>query len=90
MMMAIKETVSIGEAKNKLTQLIRQVEAGAQVIITKDRRPVARIISEAEYEKWMRALAVAGLRAKRAQWLEAGIYGEELAKEARELLEGRP
>lgn len=43
--LAMKETVSIGEAKNKLTQLIRQVEAGAQVIITKDRRPGARIVS---------------------------------------------
>ena len=89
-MIAMKEIVSIGEAKNKLTQLIRQVEAGAQVIITKDRRPVARIVSEAEYARWMRALALAGLRAKRAQWLEAGLYGEEPAAEAREVLEERP
>jgi prevent-host-death family protein len=90
MVIAMIETVSIGEAKNKLTQLVRRVEAGAQVIIMKDRRPVARIVSEVEYERKERALAVAGLRARRARWLAAGIHGEELAAEARELLEERP
>lgn len=89
-MIAMKQIVSIGEAKDKLTQLVRQVEAGAQVVITKDRRPVARIISEAEYERLERALAVAGLLARRARWLEAGVCGEELAARARELLEERP
>jgi prevent-host-death family protein len=84
------KTVAIGEAKNKLTQLVREVEAGDQVVITKDRTPVARIISEVEYEKMQRRLAIAGLRAQRERWLAAGISGEQLAEEARQLLEERP
>ncbi|OGF53698.1 MAG: hypothetical protein A2Z21_01430 [Candidatus Fraserbacteria bacterium RBG_16_55_9] len=84
------KTVAISEAKNKLTQLVRQVEAGDQVVITKDQQPVARIISEVEYGKMQRRLAVAGLRAQRERWLALGITGELLAEEARQLLEERP
>lgn len=35
--------VSIAEAKNRLTQLIRAVEQGEQVIITRNGKPVAQI-----------------------------------------------
>ena len=35
--------VSVAEAKNRLTQLIRAVEEGEQVIITRNGRPVAQI-----------------------------------------------
>ncbi len=90
MVIAMNRTVAIGEAKNKLTQLVREVEAGGQVVITKDHNPVARIISEVEYEKMQRRLAIAGLRAQRERWLAAGISGEQLAEEARQLLEERP
>lgn len=84
------KTVAIGEAKNKLTQLVREVESGDQVVITKDHHPVARIISEAEYERLQRRLAVSGLRAERERWLAAGVQGEQLAQESRQLLEERP
>ena len=35
--------VSIADAKNQFTQLIRQVEEGEEVIITRNGKPVARI-----------------------------------------------
>ena len=35
--------VSTAEAKNRLTQLIRAVEAGEQVIITRHGKPVAQL-----------------------------------------------
>ena len=35
--------VSIVEAKNRLTELIRAVEAGEQVVITRHGKPVAQI-----------------------------------------------
>ncbi|MCX8102963.1 MAG: type II toxin-antitoxin system prevent-host-death family antitoxin [Candidatus Bipolaricaulota bacterium] len=84
------KVVSIAEAKNKLTQLVREVEAGEQVIITKDRHPAARLIAEAEYEQIERRLAVARLRELRGRWKAAGVKAQELAAEARKLLEERP
>jgi prevent-host-death family protein len=36
--------ISIAEAKNRLTQLIRAVEEGESVVITRNGRPVAQII----------------------------------------------
>jgi prevent-host-death family protein len=35
--------VSIAEAKNRLTQLIRAVEGGEQVVITRNGKPVAQL-----------------------------------------------
>jgi prevent-host-death family protein len=35
--------VSVTEAKNRLTQLIRAVEAGEQIVITRHGKPVARV-----------------------------------------------
>jgi prevent-host-death family protein len=83
------KVVSIAEAKNKLTQLVRQVEAGDQVVITKDRRPAARLVSEAEYEQMQRRLAVAGLRELRERWQAAGVKAKELSESSRRLLEER-
>ncbi len=81
--------IAIGEVKNKLTQLVRQVEAGDQVVITKAHHPVARIISESEYESMQRRLALAELRNQRELWKSLGINGEKLAEESRELLKDR-
>jgi prevent-host-death family protein len=36
--------ISIAEAKNRLTQLIRAVEEGESVVITRNGRPVAQIV----------------------------------------------
>jgi len=80
-------TVSLAEAKNKLTELIRRVEAGEQVVILKHRRPAARLLSEEEYQRLERRLAVAGLRALRERWRAQGLEGRDLYEESRRLLE---
>lgn len=36
---------STGDAKNRLTELIRAVEAGEQVIITRHGKPVAQLVA---------------------------------------------
>lgn len=36
--------VSVAEAKNRLTQLLRAVEEGEQVIITRNGKPVAQLV----------------------------------------------
>ncbi|MEW6367368.1 MAG: type II toxin-antitoxin system Phd/YefM family antitoxin [Acidobacteriota bacterium] len=72
------KTVSIAHAKNHLTGLVREVEAGAQVVITKDREPAVRIIAEEEYQRMMRQLAVDDLLRMREEHMAAGIKGEEL------------
>jgi prevent-host-death family protein len=46
---------SIAEAKNQLTRLIHQAERGDAVHITRRGRPVAVLLSEAEYARLRRA-----------------------------------
>jgi len=43
--------VSIAEAKNALTRLIYEAERGAAIHITRRGKPVAVLVSEAEYER---------------------------------------
>lgn len=42
-------TVSIAEAKNQLPRIVQQAEAGEAVHITRHGKPVAVLLSEAEY-----------------------------------------
>lgn len=79
--------VSLAEAKNHLSELIRQVEAGEQVVITKHHKPAARLLSEADYERWEKRLAVAGLRTMRERFKEAGLTARELHQASRRRLE---
>lgn len=44
-------TVSIAEAKNQLPRMVHEVETGETVHITRHGRPVAVLISEAEYAR---------------------------------------
>ena len=37
-------TVGVGEAKTHLSRLLKQVEAGEEVVIERDGRPVARLV----------------------------------------------
>ena len=41
-------TVNIGEAKTRLSELVAKVEAGEDVVIARDNRPVARLAPLAE------------------------------------------
>ncbi len=38
------KSVSIHEAKTHLSQLIREVEAGETIVVTRGRKPVARLV----------------------------------------------
>lgn len=44
-------TVSIAEAKNQLPRMVHEAETGAAVHITRHGKPVAVLISEAEYAR---------------------------------------
>jgi prevent-host-death family protein len=43
-------TITVEEAQAKLKDLIHQLAPGEEVIITEDRRPVARLVSEQSQE----------------------------------------
>ena len=40
------DTVPLNEAKTRLSELIRRVEAGEEIVIRRGRTPVARLIAE--------------------------------------------
>jgi antitoxin (DNA-binding transcriptional repressor) of toxin-antitoxin stability system len=44
-------SVSVHEAKTNLSRLIAQVEAGGEVVITRNNRPVARLVREGPPKK---------------------------------------
>ena len=84
------KTVSITEAKNKLTQLVREVERGLEVTITKDDRPAAMLISWDEYASIKRQIAAARLRELRDELEGSGLDATEIYEESRKQLEERP
>lgn len=80
------QTVSVAQAKDRLTELLREAEAGRPVAISRRGRTIAVLLAEAEYER----LRSAGPAADFAAWLEQwrgrvgtgfdGISAEELAR----------
>jgi antitoxin (DNA-binding transcriptional repressor) of toxin-antitoxin stability system len=44
-------SVSVHEAKTNLSRLIAQVEAGGEVVITRNNKPVARLVREGPARK---------------------------------------
>ena len=51
--------VSVSDAKAQLTELVRRVEAGEEVVLTRRGRPAARIVAERpprDREEFLRAL----------------------------------
>ena len=60
------KSVSIAEAKNRLTELLREVERGHPVTVSRRGRPVAVLVAEAEYER----LRSAAVSADFAGWLQ--------------------
>ena len=85
---AMKE-ISLAEAKDKLSELIREVQAGATVIITKHHKPAARLVSEDDYQRLQRASAVAGVRSLRRALRESGLAVAEIHEASRRELEER-
>jgi len=53
------ETLSLSEAKMKLSELIEKVQStDAEVIITKNGRPAAVLVSPYEFESWRETIAI--------------------------------
>lgn len=81
------KTVSIAQARNSLTELVYEAEEGRPVQFTRRGRPVAVLVSEAEYA---RLKAAAGAASDFAAWAQAwraalpagfeGITSAELAR----------
>ena len=53
------ETLSLSEAKMKLSELIEKVQStDAEVIITKNGRPAAVLVSPDEFEGWRETITI--------------------------------
>lgn len=79
-------TVSIAEAKNRLTELLRDVERGTPLAISRRGRVVAVVIGEGEYERLRTAAGSADFSAWLATWRARagtgfdGVSPDELAR----------
>ncbi len=49
-------SVTLEEAQSHLAQLIEQLQPGEEIVITRDRKPVARLIAESEPRRQPRRL----------------------------------
>ena len=53
------KTLSLSEAKSKLSGLVKEVSStDAEIVITKNGRPAAVLVSPNEYENWKETLAI--------------------------------
>ena len=77
-------TVGVFEAKNRLTALLDEVEAGGEVIITRRGRPIARLAPlDSGFDRAKARAAAEGLRtASRGQTL-GGLSLRDLITEGR-------
>ncbi|WP_429912651.1 type II toxin-antitoxin system Phd/YefM family antitoxin [Glycocaulis sp.] len=62
--------VTIHEAKTQLSRLIREIEAGGEIVIRRGKEPVARLIAEKPVAKPKR---------KPGQWADLRLSAEENA-----------
>ncbi len=78
-------TLSVTEARNEFLNLIREAKALLeQVIITKNGKPEAVLMSYEEYESWMETLAIAqdadlmnGIRRAKSEIKTGQLYSKE-------------
>jgi prevent-host-death family protein len=57
----VTKTISISEAKDQLPRIVHEAEAGSAVALTRRGKPVAIILSKAEYDRLQR-------RKRRIDW----------------------
>lgn len=76
------KTVGIFEAKNKLSELISEVERGEEVLLTRNGRPVAQIVPIAADEKKAES-AMRWIVSRR--WKLGGLSIKELVSEGRRM-----
>ena len=85
----MNKVVNVAEAKNKLTQLIRCVERGDEVTITKNGEPTAILISVKTYDQLRRKAALKRLRELREELEDSSLNAQEIYRESRRQLEAR-
>lgn len=77
--------VSVHEARNNLSRLIRQAQAGEETVITSHGRPVARLVpartvaTGPELAAWLRAHQVAPVLARSQAEVDADLAAERNA-----------
>ena len=68
------ETLSLSEAKMKLSELIEKVKTtDTEVVITKNGRPAAVLVSPDEFEGWKETIAIKSDRELMAE-IKKGIF----------------
>jgi prevent-host-death family protein len=73
------------EAKNQLSALLDEVERGAEIVITRRGKPVAKLVPAAPgFDREKARRAAAGLRAISQTTTLGGIKIKELIEEGRE------
>ncbi|PTL59839.1 type II toxin-antitoxin system Phd/YefM family antitoxin [Paraconexibacter algicola] len=70
------KTVGIHEAKTNLSSLMREVEAGAEVLVTRGGRPVAKLVPVVEVDGGPREVRGRGLF-KHVRSSEVDLPGDE-------------
>lgn len=72
------DKVQATEAKARFAELLRTVERGETVVITRHGRAVARVTPAQEAEREDYAQAVARFRRRRKEWESIGMSLEEI------------
>ncbi len=70
--------VQATEAKARLAELLRTVERGETVVITRHGKKIAHIVPAPEQERAKRRAAVQALREARKNWKPTGMTREEI------------
>jgi prevent-host-death family protein len=84
-------SVSVAEGKKGFSRLINDaLEKKEEIVVTKRGKPVAVIIPYAEYQHSKRIEGYKKIMEARRVFLKTNISSEEIYKESRRQLEGRP
>ena len=77
--------IALSEAKAKLTALVRRAERGEPIVLTRNGKPVVRIVKEKSWAEMAPDERFAALKAigdeSRAKRLHLGKSGQEIADE---------
>ena len=78
------QSVGVFDAKNRLTTLLNEVEAGREIVITRRGKPVARLVpADTGFDRTKAGRAAAGLRLASTGQTLGGISIRDLVDEGR-------
>lgn len=82
--------ISVGEAHNRLSHLLREVERGKTVRITRRGKPIGVLIESGEYERLRQVQAYLEMLSISDSLRDSGINAREIYQTSRDELEQRP